>query len=104
MGKLSKVDADALIAIYRARAIAVIKELERFEELDMKNVDPAGRPLAKDSVRDQIAREVKARLELASAKKSKKTKAKAQVDEPAAAPEAADEPKESASDNVEATS
>jgi hypothetical protein len=104
MGKLSKADADALISTYRARAIAVIKELERFEELDMKNVDPAGRPLAKDSVRDQIGREVKARLELANVKKSKKAKAKAQADEPAPAPEAAEESKEPASDNVEATS
>lgn len=102
MGKLSKADADALISTYRARAIAVIKELERFEELDMKNVDPAGRPLAKDSVRDQIGREVKARLELANVKKSKKARAK--VDEPAPAPEAAEESKEPASDNVEATS
>jgi hypothetical protein len=89
MGKLSKADADALISTYRARAIAVIKELERFEELDMKNVDPAGRPLAKDSVRDQIAREVKARLELASAKKTKKKPAKAEPAAVAAAPSTA---------------
>lgn len=102
MGKLSKADADALIMTYRVRAIAVIKELERFEELDMKNVDPAGRPLAKDSVRDQISREVKARLELASAKKKK---AKPKAEDKAAAP-AADEPPPPAepSDNAEATS
>lgn len=81
MGKLSKADADAMIHTYRVRAIDVIKELERFEELDMKNVDPTGRPLAKDSVRDQIAREVKARLEIAGAsnqnQNKKKNKAKA---------------------------
>ena len=82
MGKLSKADADAMIQTYRARAIAVIKELERFEELDMKNVDPAGRPLTheSDSVRDQIAREVKARLELAGANKKAKKKAEAKVE------------------------
>ena len=80
MGKLSKADADAMILTYRARAIEVIKELERFEELDMKNVDPAGRPLAKDTVRDQIAREVKARLELAGANKKTKKKAEAKAE------------------------
>ena len=100
MGKLSRADADAMIQTYRARAIAVIKELERFEELDMKNVDPAGRPLAKDSVRDQIAREVKARIELAGAKKSKKSKAKAEA--AAAAP--AETPAPEPTDNAEATS
>ena len=71
MGKLSKADADALIQTYRARAIEVIKELERFENVGME-VDPAGRPLGRATVREQIAREVKARLELASAAKPKK--------------------------------
>jgi len=71
MGKLSKADADAMIQTYRARAIEVIKELERFENVDME-VDPAGRPLGRGTVREQIAREVKARLELASAAKPKK--------------------------------
>lgn len=73
MGKLSKADADAMIQSYRARAIEVIKELERFDSVDMQ-VDPAGRPLGQLTVRDQIAREVKARLEIASAAKSKKKK------------------------------
>ncbi len=84
MGKLSKADADAMILTYRARAIEVIKELERFEELDMKNVDPAGRPLAKDSVRDQIAREVKARLEISGAAKKTASKAEKKAQKKAA--------------------
>jgi hypothetical protein len=74
MGKLSKADADGMIHTYRARAIEVIKQLERFDDVDMGNVDPSGRPLGKGTVRDQIAREVKARLELAQAAKSKKKK------------------------------
>lgn len=89
MGKLSKTDADAMIKMYRARAIEVIKQLEEFEAVDM-NVDPAGRPLGQLSVRDQIAREVKVRLELAQAAKSKKkgddkkpeAKAEPKADEP----------------------
>ena len=51
MGKLSKVDADEMIGIYRARAIEVIKELDRLG-------GTAG------TVREQIEREVKARLEV----------------------------------------
>ena len=75
MGKLSKVDADGMIQTYRARAIEVIKQLEPFEvEEPNMQVDPAGRPIGKLSVRDQIAREVKARLEVAQASKSKKKK------------------------------
>ncbi|MBV8755806.1 MAG: hypothetical protein JO257_00940 [Deltaproteobacteria bacterium] len=110
MGKLSKADADAMILTYRARAIEVIKELERFEELDMKNVDPAGRPLAKDSVRDQIAREVKARLEIAGAAKdaAKKTKARAdkasKAGKPAVKVETAAAKVETAVDKVETAS
>jgi hypothetical protein len=57
MGKLSKVDADAMIGEYRARAIAVIRELERKDG-------------AEGSVREQIEREVRARLEVAKAKKA----------------------------------
>ncbi|HEY1547773.1 MAG TPA: hypothetical protein VGG28_08135 [Kofleriaceae bacterium] len=52
MGKLSKRDAESLIAQYRARAIEVIKQI------DHTDGD------AKLSVRDQIDREVKARREL----------------------------------------
>ncbi len=60
MGKLSRADAEELILSYRARAIEVIKELDRVE---------AGAAL---STRDQIAREVKARIELASSDKPSK--------------------------------
>src|SRR3954470_22995491 len=51
MGKLSKADADEMIGLYRARAIEVIKELDHLG-------GSAG------SIREQIEREVKARLEL----------------------------------------
>ncbi|CAN5794030.1 hypothetical protein BH11MYX3_BH11MYX3_35350 [soil metagenome] len=51
MGKLSKVDADEMIGLYRARAIEVIKELDKL----------GGTP---GTVREQIEREVKARLEI----------------------------------------
>ena len=94
MGKLSKRDADEMIQIYRMRAIEVIKLL-----------DGAG-----GTVREQIQREVRARLELegkakkkatadAEAKKSKKKKP-AKAEEPKAQtktddePKAAEEPKE----------
>lgn len=52
MGKLSKTDADEMIGLYRARAIEVIKELDKLE------VGSVG------TVREQIEREVKARLEI----------------------------------------
>lgn len=57
MGKLSKVDAEAMIARYRAQAIAVIREL------DHKEGEAA-------TAREQIEREVRARLEVAKAKKA----------------------------------
>jgi hypothetical protein len=87
MGKLSKADANAMIDTYRARAIAVIKELERFEN-NAHAVDPNGRILEKETARDQIAREVKARLELAGASKKKKIvdKAAAKAEKAAAKP------------------
>lgn len=53
MGKLSKADADAMIADYRARAIEVIKELDVLE-----SAGEAG------SVRDRILREARARIEV----------------------------------------
>lgn len=62
MGKLSKADADELIRMYRARAIEVIKELDRLD---------AG---AAGSARDQIQREVQARLAVDVGKGSKKDK------------------------------
>jgi len=59
MGKLSKADSDALIRDYRARAIEVIKELDH----------SGGAGL---SAREQIDREVKARLALAAQNKPSK--------------------------------
>jgi hypothetical protein len=98
MGKLSKADADGMIQTYRARAIEVIKQLERFADEDINadpmQVDPVGRPVGKASVRDQIAREVKARLELAQAAKSKKKKkAEAKAEEVKAEAAKAEEPR-----------
>ena len=54
MGKLSQRDVDDMIRTYRARAIEVIKDIERLE------LGAAGSP------REQIQREVRARLELAA--------------------------------------
>lgn len=56
MGKLSKADAEAMIASYRAQAIAVIKEIDRKEG-------------AEATAREEIEREVRARLEVMKAKK-----------------------------------
>lgn len=67
MGKLSKADADDLIRTYRARAIEVIKEIDRLD------AGQAG------STREKIEREVQARLALDS-KASKKDKKKAAAD------------------------
>jgi hypothetical protein len=52
MGKLSQRDVDEMVRTYRARAIEVIKELDRLG-------GSAG-----DSAREQILREVRARIEL----------------------------------------
>ena len=52
MGKLSQRDVDEMIRTYRARAIEVIKDIERLE------LGAAG------STREQILREVRARVEL----------------------------------------
>jgi hypothetical protein len=60
MGKLSKADADELIRMYRTRAIEVIKELEAMQ---------AG---AAASPREQIKREVQARLAVDQGKSNKK--------------------------------
>jgi len=100
MGKLSKADADNMITTYRARAIDVIKEIERVQG------GKAG------TVREQIEREVRARLEIEGKagqkvhkqKKKDKLGAKAEV---AAAPVAVtappdDEPSKPAADKVEA--
>ena len=55
MGKLSQHDADDMIRTYRARAIEVIKELDRLGQ---------GAGAALGTPREQIMREVRARLEL----------------------------------------
>jgi hypothetical protein len=60
MGKLSKRDADEMIRVYRARAIEVIKDIDRLG---------AG---AAGSARDQILREVRARIELEAKTPAKK--------------------------------
>ncbi|MGE0548079.1 MAG: hypothetical protein AB7O24_06640 [Kofleriaceae bacterium] len=52
MGKLSKVDAEEMTARYRAKAIDLIKEIDR---IDGKS---------SGTIREQIEREVKARVEL----------------------------------------
>jgi hypothetical protein len=72
MGKLSKRDAESLIAQYRARAIEVIKQLDR-QDGD-----------AKLTVRDQIELEVKARRELG--KRGQKLDKPAKAAKPAAPP------------------
>lgn len=64
MKKLSEKDANEMIATYRARAIEVIKEIERLEAGD------AG------TVRERIEREVKARVELDAKRSTKKKKDK----------------------------
>jgi hypothetical protein len=64
MGKLSKLDVDDMIRTYRARAIEVIKEIDRLE------TGLTGTP------REQIMREVRARIEL-EAKSQKKPDPKA---------------------------
>jgi len=63
MGKLSKHDADAMVATYRARAIEVIKEIDRL------GTGKTGTP------REQIMREVRARLELEARSQKKPGKA-----------------------------
>ncbi len=74
MGKLSKVDADQMIATYRARAIEVIKEIDRLA------LGSAG------NARQQIMREVRARLEVES-KPKKQADGKAKKKKPDVKPE-----------------
>lgn len=70
MGKLSTRDAGEMIAVYRLRAIEVIKELDKLDDL-------VGAPA--QTKRQQIEREIKARLELdKTTAKGKKTKKKAE--------------------------
>jgi hypothetical protein len=63
MGKLSTDDAAHMVAVYRARAIEIIKALEHTQS---RNHDTAGL-----SVREQIEREVRARLEVEGKTKKK---------------------------------
>ncbi|HEX2687827.1 MAG TPA: hypothetical protein VHN14_14470 [Kofleriaceae bacterium] len=74
MGKLSQRDADDMIRSYRARAVEVLKEIDRIE------LGSAG------SAREQILREVRARLEI-EAKSHKKA---AGEPKPSAKPEASE--------------
>src|SRR5262249_8255792 len=67
MGKLSRVDADSLVRTYRTRAIEVIKEIERAD---------AGRA---QSVREEIEREIQARLKLADKNKKSKQQKKGEA-------------------------
>jgi len=62
MGKLSDADADKMIQTYRARAIQVIRELEE--------------PGMRGTVRDEIEREVRVRLEVEAHRKGGKQKRK----------------------------
>ena len=63
MGKLSQVDVDGMIRMYRARAIEVMKEIERLSSGST------------GTTREQIMREVRARIELET--KARKPDAKA---------------------------
>lgn len=64
MGKLSKPDAEQLIQMYRARAIEVIKELDRIDEAKV----------GAETARQKIEREVAARLEIEEKKERGKGK------------------------------
>ena len=64
-GKMSEADATALIATYRLRAIAILKELERLD------VDQAGSPRAR------VEADLRARLELEKAAAVGRGKARA---------------------------
>lgn len=76
MGKLSTRDAESMISVYRLRAIEVIKEIDKIE------AGEAG------SVREQIAREVKARLEMEAKTSKAKADAKTDADKKKARPKA----------------
>ena len=96
MGKLSKGDADELIGMYRARAIEVIKELDRMDS------EGGG-----GTTREKIEREVAARLALEQDKKQKGKKKKGQKgskgkDEEKAKVEATDASPETSAETDEA--
>jgi hypothetical protein len=79
MGKLSKADADAMITIYRTRAIEVIKEID----VQTSATGKLG------SVRDQILREARARIEI-EAKAAAVSPSKKKRDKPDKAKQRAD--------------
>ena len=68
MGKLSKRDADDMIRQYRGRAIEVIKEIEQLGQ------GAAGTP------REQIMREVRARLEVSAKSQKRPAKPEGKID------------------------
>jgi hypothetical protein len=84
MGKLSQRDADEMIRGYRARAIEVIKEI------DQLGLGSAG------TVREQILREVRARVQL-DGKSPRKADAKVKADA-GKRPDAADRPADKSTD------
>jgi hypothetical protein len=98
MGKLSKADADDLIRMYRARAIEVIKELDRPEA--RAEVGSEARQVG--SVRERIDREVKARLELVDKKPSAKKGKQAKRGKPETAGAAGTSPDAKAADDTDA--
>jgi hypothetical protein len=93
MGKMSEADAKEMTRVYRASAIEIIKVLER-----------AGHAADDDdaTVRDEIERELKARLRLAGA--SKKAKKKAAKKKKAAAEETGSESETETETEAEAES
>jgi hypothetical protein len=78
MGKLSAVDAETIRQLYRGRAIDIIKQLETMGEGETAGADDAA------SIRDEIDRELRARLDVleaqhkgaAEARSEKKKKSK----------------------------
>lgn len=78
LGKMSDADANDLTAVYRSRAIAVIKALD---ELDGGNASEA-------TLRERIEKDLRARLEVDKATaRAKKKKSKRSSDRPKAAAE-----------------
>ncbi|HET9620010.1 MAG TPA: hypothetical protein VFP84_01495 [Kofleriaceae bacterium] len=77
MGKLSQRDADDMIAMYKGRVYEVYRELDRLQH-------------GTGSVRDQILREVKARLEVEARSKKPEGKRGKNANKAAAAPSVAE--------------
>ncbi len=64
MGKTTEADAGEMVRMYRARAIEVIKAIDAIEA-----IDASGKGLA--TVKDEIERELRARIELKGKSKAK---------------------------------